>query len=76
MKKVFSIIAILALTSTFVACGSSQADKDAAEAKRIADSTHVADSLAAVSAMETPAVIQNDSTATTPAPATETTEKK
>lgn len=45
MKKVFSIAALAALTMFAASCGD-----DAAEAKRIADSTRMADSMAGVKA--------------------------
>ena len=48
MKKLFYIPAVLAF-AVFAACGPSAAEK---EAKRIADSTKVADSLAAIQAAE------------------------
>ena len=43
MKKVFSFAAIAALTMFAASCGNGEA-----EAKRIADSTHMADSLATI----------------------------
>lgn len=46
MKKLFSVIVVAALATSFASCGSGDADKVAAEATRIADSTRVADSLA------------------------------
>ena len=48
MKKLFYIPAVLAF-AVFAACGPSAAEK---EAKRVADSTKVADSIAAVQAAE------------------------
>ena len=74
MKKVFSIIAVLALTSTFVSCGPSQAELDAAE-KAKQDSIRIADSIAAIPVIDTTAVATPVDT-TAPAPATEGTEKK
>ena len=54
MKKVFSIIAVAALATSFVACGPSADEKAKmeAEAQRKADSARVADSLAAAATME------------------------
>jgi hypothetical protein len=49
MKKVFSILALAVVATAFVACGPS---KEEQEAKRIADSTRVADSTAKVAAAE------------------------
>jgi hypothetical protein len=72
MKKVFSIIAVLAVASTFVACGPSQAELDAEKAKQ--DSIRIADSIAAIPPVDTTTVAPVDTTAV--APATETTEKK
>ncbi len=47
MKKLFSIIVVAALATSFASCGGSgDAEKAAAEAARVADSTRVADSLA------------------------------
>jgi predicted small lipoprotein YifL len=51
MKKLFSIIVVAALATSFASCGGSgDAEKVAAEAARVADSTRVADSLAAAAA--------------------------
>ena len=51
MKKLFSIIVVAALATSFASCGGSgDAEKAAAEAARVADSTRVADSLAAAAA--------------------------
>ncbi len=50
MKKLFSIIVVAALATSFASCGSGDAEKAAAEAARVADSTRVADSLAAAAA--------------------------
>ena len=62
MKKVFSIIVVAALATSFASCGGSgDAEKAAAEAARVADSTRVADSIAAAAATEVVAV--PDSTA-------------
>jgi PBP1b-binding outer membrane lipoprotein LpoB len=72
MKKVFSIIAVLAVASTFVACGPSQAELDAEKAKQ--DSIRIADSIAAIPPVDTTTVAPVDTAAS--APATETTEKK
>jgi len=72
MKKVFSIIAVLAVASTFVACGPSQAELDAEKAKQ--DSIRMADSIAAIPPVDTTTVAPVDTAAA--APATETTEKK
>ena len=47
MKKLFSIIVVAALATSFASCGGSgDAEKAAAEAARVADSTRVADSIA------------------------------
>jgi hypothetical protein len=73
MKKVFSIIAVLVVASTFVACGPSQAELDAEKAK--ADSLRIADSIAALPPVDTTTVAPVD-TAAAATPATETTEKK
>ena len=52
MKKLFSIIVVAALATSFASCGGSgDAEKAAAEAARVADSTRVADSLAAAAAV-------------------------
>ena len=48
MKKLFYIPAVLAF-AVFAACGPSAAEK---RAKEVADSTHVADSLAGIAAAE------------------------
>jgi|GEM_PF-2679532 hypothetical protein len=62
MKKLFSIIVVAALATSFASCGGSgDAEKAAAEAARVADSTRVADSIAAAAATEVVAV--PDSTA-------------
>ena len=62
MKKLFSIIVVAALATSFASCGGSgDAEKAAAEAARLADSTRVADSIAAAAATEVVAV--PDSTA-------------
>ena len=45
MKKLFSIVVVAALATSFASCGGG-ADKAAAEAARVADSTRVADSIA------------------------------
>jgi predicted small lipoprotein YifL len=58
MKKLFSIIVVAALATSFASCGGSgDAEKVAAEAARVADSTRVADSLAAAAAAATPAEV-------------------
>ena len=44
MKKLFSIVVVAALATSFASCGG--VDKAAAEAARVADSTRVADSIA------------------------------
>lgn len=49
MKKVLSIVALAAMTAGFVACGGSDAEK---EAQRVADSTRVADSIAKATPVE------------------------
>jgi len=61
MKKVFSIIAVAAVTAAFVACGPSAEDKAKAEerAKFVADSTAAAIS----SSMENAAPAATDSAA-------------
>ena len=52
MKKLFSIIVVAALATSFASCGGSgDAEKAAAEAARVADSTRVADSVAAAAAV-------------------------
>ncbi len=57
MKKLFSIIVVAALATSFASCGGSgDAEKAAAEAARLADSTRVADSIAAAAATEVVAV--------------------
>ena len=57
MKKLFSIIVVAALATSFASCGGSgDAEKAAAEAARVADSTRVADSIAAAAATEVVAV--------------------
>ena len=57
MKKLFSIIVVAALATSFSSCGGSgDAEKAAAEAARVADSTRVADSIAAAAATEVVAV--------------------
>ena len=62
MKKLFSIIVVAALATSFASCGGSgDAEKAAAEAARVADSTRVADSIAAAAATEV--VAGPDSTA-------------
>ena len=62
MKKLFSIIVVAALATSFASCGGSgDAEKAAAEAARVADSTRVADSIANAAATEVVAV--PDSTA-------------
>ena len=62
MKKLFSIVVVAALATSFASCGGSgDAEKVAAEAARVADSTRVADSIAAAAATEVVAV--PDSTA-------------
>ena len=62
MKKLFSIIVVAALATSFASCGGSgDAEMAAAEAARVADSTRVADSIAAAAATEVVAV--PDSTA-------------
>jgi len=70
MKKLFSIIVVAALATSFASCGSGDAEKAAAEAARVADSTRVADSLAAAAAE----VVVPDSTVTPGASETATTE--
>ncbi len=57
MKKLFSMIVVAALATSFASCGGSgDAEKAAAEAARLADSTRVADSIAAAAATEVVAV--------------------
>ncbi len=69
MKKLFSIIVVAALATSFASCGGSgDAEKAAAEAARVADSTRVADSLAAA------AVVAAPDTTTAPAAAPASTE--
>ena len=66
MKKLFSIIVVAALATSFASCGGSgDAEKAAAEAARVADSTRVADSLAAAAAV----VAAPDTTTAAAAPA-------
>lgn len=75
MKKVFSILAIAAIATSFVACGPSAEEKAKAEeaAKRAADSLAAALNSALTAAIDSAANAVTDSAATT-APATE--EKK
>ena len=69
MKKLFSMIVVAALATSFASCGGSgDAEKAAAEAARVADSTRVADSLAAA------AVVAAPDTTTAPAAAPASTE--
>ena len=66
MKKLFSIIVVAALATSFASCGGSgDAEKAAAEAARVADSTRVADSVAAAAAV----VAAPDTTTAAAAPA-------
>ncbi len=73
MKKLFSIIAVALVATSFVACGPSAEDKAKAEelTKRIGDSTQAAIEAGINAVVETPAVDSAAVATETAAPAEE-----